>query len=76
LWRVQQTAKKASRLLNNQTIEALVDLIIMKAETDQGDKAFDLDDKPILMRQPLTTVTNVAAQLMGSLDTIEDAEKN
>jgi len=48
----------------------------MKAETDQGDKAFDLDDKPILMRQPLTTVSNVAAQLMGSLDTIEDAEKN
>jgi len=68
--------RKHPDFLNNQTIEALVDLIIMKAETDQGDKAFDLDDKPILMRQPLTTVSNVAAQLMGSLDTIEDAEKN
>ena len=68
--------RKHPDFLNNQTIEALVDLIIMKAETDQGDSAFDLDDKPILMRQPLTTVTNVASQLMGNLDTIEDAEKN
>lgn len=48
----------------------------MKAETDQGDKAFDVGDKPILMRQPLTVVTNVASSLMGNLDTIEDAEKN
>lgn len=47
----------------------------MKAETDQGDKAFDVGDKPILMRQPLTVVTNVASSLMGNLDTIEDAEK-
>ena len=46
--------RKHPDFLNNQTIEALVDLIIMKAETDQGDKVFDLDDKPILMRQPLT----------------------
>ena len=68
--------RKHPDFLNNQTIEALVDLIIMKAETDQGDKAFDVGDKPILMRQPLTVVTNVASSLMGNLDTIEDAEKN
>ena len=68
--------RKHPDFLNNQTIEALVDLIIMKAETDQGDKAFDVGDKPILMRQPLAVVTGVASSLMGNLDTIEDAEKN
>jgi hypothetical protein len=68
--------RKHPDFLNNQTIEALVDLIIMKAETDQGDKAFDLDDKPILMRQPLNTVADVATRIMGGMNTVEDAEKN
>ena len=68
--------KKHPDFLNNQTIEALVDLIIMKAQDAEGEKVFDLEDKPILMRQPVTVVSNVAAGLMGDMQTVEDAEKN
>ena len=68
--------KKHPDFLSNQTIEALVDLIIMKAQDADGEKVFDIEDKPILMRQPVTIVSNVAAGLMGSLQNIEDAEKN
>lgn len=68
--------KKHPDFLSNQTIEALVDLILMKAQDQDGEKMFDLEDKPILMRQPVSVVSTVAAGLMGDMSSVEDAEKN
>ena len=61
--------------LNNQTIEGLVDLIILKACDENGDLVFDKADKPVFMRLPLTTVSDVAAKIMGNVETLEEAEK-
>ena len=68
--------KKHKDFLSAQSIEGMVDLIILKAENADGDRLFTLEDKPHLMREPLSVVTRVAAEMMGSVTSIEDHEKN
>ena len=68
--------KKHKDFLSSQSIEGMVDLIILKAENGDGDRLFTLEDKPHLMREPLSVVTRVAAEMMGSVASIEDHEKN
>ena len=67
--------KKHPNFLNNMTIEGLVDLIIMKALDEDGEKAFDVGDKPVLMRQSVTIVSEVAGQLMGEMNDVEEVKK-
>ena len=73
---MSQVQKKHPDFLNNQTVEGLVDLILMKAQDADGEKVFDLEDKAILMRQPVSVVSQVASALMGAVDDIEELEKN
>ena len=68
--------KKHPNFLTNMTIEGLVDLIIMKALDEDGEKAFDVGDKPILMRQPVNVVSEVAGQLMGDVNNVDDVKKD
>ncbi len=68
--------KKHPDFLNKQTVEGLVDLILMKAQDADGEKVFDLEDKAILMRQPVSVVSQVASALMGAVDDVEELEKN
>lgn len=68
--------KKHKDFLSSQSIEGMVDLIILKAENAQGERLFTLEDKPHLMREPLSVVTRVSAELLGSVTSIEDHEKN
>lgn len=68
--------KKHKDFINNPTADALVDLIIMKAQDENGEKVFDLEDRPILLRQPIGTVTSVATALMGNLADFEETVKN
>ena len=47
----------------------------MKALDEDGGKAFDIGDKPVLMRQSVTIVSEVAGQLMGEMNDVEEAKK-
>lgn len=67
---------KHPNFLTDMKMDALVDLIILKAEDENGEKLFDLEDKPTLRRQPVVTISNVAAGIMGEMQSVEDAEKN
>lgn len=67
--------RKHPQFLNNASFEAQIDLIILKAETGQGDKLFTLEHKAGLMREEVSIISTVAAALMSG-DTVEDAEKN
>lgn len=73
---VDRLQKKHKDFLNNMTIEAMVDLIILKAENADGEKLFTLEDKPHLMREPVIVVTRVAGEVFGSVLSVEEAEKN
>jgi hypothetical protein len=73
---VDRLQKKHKDFLNNMTIEAMVDLIILKAETADGEKMFTLEDKPHLMREPILLVSRIAGEVFGSVLSIEQQEKN
>lgn len=68
--------RKHKNFLNDMTIDGMVDLIIMKAQDVDGNKLFTLEDKVYLMGEEMTLIANIAGQMFGDIETIEDAEKN
>ena len=73
---IDRIQKKHKDFLSNMSIAAMVDLIILKAETAEGEKAFTLEDRPVLMRESLTVISDVAGQMFGEPESIEEMEKN
>lgn len=73
---VSRLQNKHKDFLSNMSVEAMVDLIILKAENEAGERLFTLEDKPVLMREPVLLVTRVAGEVFGSVLSVEDAEKN
>jgi len=67
--------QKHPNFLSNFTGEAQVDLILLKSLTKDGEKMFDLEDKPYLLRENMAVISSVAAQLIGAQFS-EDYEKN
>jgi hypothetical protein len=67
--------KKYPDFLSNASVEAAVDLIMMKALDKSGEKAFNLEHKPLLLRQKATIVMQFYAAVVGT-SLSEDPEKN
>lgn len=67
--------RKHPSFLQSASFEAMVDLIILKAETGQGEKLFTLEDKPVLMREEVAIISTVAAEMMSGTS-VEEHEKN
>lgn len=67
--------RKHPTFLQSASFEGMVDLIILKAENGQGEKMFTLEDKPVLMREEVSVISTVAAELMSGTS-VETAEKN
>jgi hypothetical protein len=67
--------RKHPTFLQSASFEAMVDLIILKAENGQGEKLFTLEDKPVLMREEVSVISSVAAELMSGTN-VEEHEKN
>ncbi len=55
--------------------EFMAEIIIAKCETDSGDKAFTLADKPGLLRLPVDTLLSIFNQVF-SAKAVEEHEKN
>ena len=73
---VDRLQKKHKDFLTNMGIEAMVDLLILKSETKDGERMFTLEDKPHLMREPIVLMSRVAAEVFGNVISVEEAEKN
>ena len=72
---IEKVQRKHKGFLTDTTMAAMVEMIILKCETEDGEKAFTLEDKAILMGEPI----GVIAGLFGSIfnvDSVEDHEKN
>jgi hypothetical protein len=67
--------RKHPKFLSDTSFDAMIDLIILKAENGQGEKLFTLEDKPVLMREEVSVISTVAAAFMSG-DTVEEQEKN
>lgn len=50
------------------TVAAVIDLLIMKCETIDGDKAFDALDKPFLIKMPTAWINSLRAGLFPDQD--------
>jgi hypothetical protein len=75
---VQELSKLQKRFpdfLINSSVEAAVELIMMKAMNKDGEKAFTLEHKPLLLRQRATIIMQFYGVLVGSV-LQEDPEKN
>jgi hypothetical protein len=53
----------------------MVEMVIEKCEDQKGDKAFTLEDKPILMSEPVGVIAKVFGAVFNATS-IEDHTKN
>lgn len=67
--------RKHPDFLSQMSAESMVDLIILKCLDQEGEKAFSLDDKALLLRESMNVIASIAASILGSQVT-EDYEKN
>jgi len=73
---INRLQKRHKGFLDNMTVEGMIDLIIMKAEDQDGKKIFTLEDKPILMRETVGVIADVAGKMFAGIESVEDHEKN
>lgn len=72
---IEKVQRKYKDFLNHVSMGAMVEMIILKCQTKDGEAAFTLEDKPILMGEPVGVVTKVFGAVFNSRS-IEDHEKN
>ena len=73
---VDKIQRKHKDFINNPTVAAMVDLIILKAEDENGDKLFSLEDKAFLLGEELSVISAVAQEMFNDVTSAEVAEKN
>ena len=73
---INKLQRKHKNFLNDMTVDGMVDLIIMKAETKDGEKAFTLVDKPFLMSEEVGIIASLSAKMFGETVSVEEQEKN
>ena len=68
--------RKHKNFLTDQTIDGMVDLIILKAGDADNNRLFTLADKTYLMDEPAPLIANIAQEMFADIESVEDAEKN
>lgn len=72
---IEKIQRKHKDFLTNATMGAMVDMLIIKCEDENGEPAFTLEDKPILMGEPVGLIARIFGDTFKS-DSIEEQEKN
>ena len=68
---------KHKDFLNNTTVSAMVDLIVLKATDEAGTKLFtSAEDRVELMGEEITIISDIAEQMFSTIESVEQAEKN
>lgn len=74
---LNELQKRHPQVMQNPSIAAMVDLIVMKAESTDGEKLFtSAEDKIDLMGEETTVVSHIANEMFGTIESLEDVEKN
>ena len=72
---IEKIQRKHKDFLTNATMGAMVDMLIIKCEDENGDPAFTLEDKAILMGEPINVIASVFGKTFSAID-VEEHEKN
>ena len=67
---LNELQKRHPQVMQNPSIAAMVDLILMKAEFTSAEDRMDL------MGEETTVVSHIANEMFGTIDPFEDVEKN
>jgi len=74
---LNELQKRHPQVMQNPSVGAMVDLIVMKAESKDGEKLFtSAEDRIDLMGEETTIVSDIANEMFGMIDPFEDVEKN
>ena len=74
---LNELQKRHPQVMQNPSIAAMVDLIVMKTESKDGDKLFpSAEDRLDLMGEETTVVSGIANEMFGTIEAFEDVEKN
>lgn len=72
---IEKVQRKYKDFLTQTSLGAMVEMIIEKCEDEKGDKAFTLEDKPILMGEPIGVIAKVFGAVFNATN-IEEHAKN
>ena len=74
---VNELQKKHPKFMENTTMAAMIDLIVMKASDENGNKLFtSVEDRIDLLGEETGVISSIAEQMFAEIQTIEDQEKN
>ena len=74
---LNELQRKHPSVLQNPSIASMVDLIVMKAESQDGEKLFSsAEDRMDLMGEETTIVSEIANQMFGTIESADDLAKN
>jgi len=74
---INELQKKHKTILEAPTIAAMVDMVVLKAEDEAGDKLFtSAEDRIDLMGEQTDIISDIANQMFASIVDVEAAEKN
>lgn len=72
---IEKVQRKYKDFMTNTSLGAMVEMVIEKCEDEKGEKAFTLEDKPILMSEPVGVIAKVFGAVFNATS-IEDHAKN
>lgn len=72
---IEQVQRKHKDFINSPTMSAMVDLIVRKCQDEKGDFAFTIEDKSILLGEPLGVIAKVFSAIFEATS-VEEHEKN
>lgn len=74
---LDQLQKKHPKFLETMSIAGMVDLILMKAEDQNGERLFSsAEDRLDLMGEETAVISGIAEQMFADVQSMEVAEKN
>ena len=74
---LDQLQKKHPNFLSNTTVGAMVDLIVMKALDESGNKLFtSAEDRVDLMGEETNVISAIANQMFSEIESVEAIEGN
>lgn len=74
---VNELQKKHPKFMENTTMAAMIDLIVMKASDQDGNRLFtSAEDRIDLLGEETAVISSIAEQMFAEIQTIEDQEKN
>ena len=63
---LDQIQRRHNNFLADPSLQGMIDLIILKAQDSEGNKIFNVGDKPTLMREEVQVISRVAAEMLST----------